>query len=95
MESVLENPWTIAIVAGLIVTVFGGIILNKVLKKKQGKMQSFEFESDGNLEVDKDLVVGDNQDIQSNQSRDHKVKLGKESKTLVKEDFIIGNKKKK
>ena len=95
MKSILENPWIIAIVAGLIVTVVGGVILNKILKKKKREKQSFELESDGELEVDKGLVVGDNQDIPSSQPRKHKVKLGEHSKTVVKEDFIIGNKKKK
>ena len=95
MKSILENPWIIAIVAGLIVTVVGGVILNKILKKKKSKKQSFELENDGKLEVGKDLVVGDNQDIQSSQPREHKVKLGGDSNTVVKDDFIIGNKKKK
>ncbi|MBN1968703.1 MAG: hypothetical protein JW870_05005 [Candidatus Delongbacteria bacterium] len=95
MKTILENPWIIAIVAGLIVTVVGGVILNKILKKKKKETQSFELESDGELEVGKDLVVGDNQDIQSTLSREHKAKLGEDSKTVVKEDFIIGNKKMK
>lgn len=94
MKSIFENPWTIAIVAGLIVTIVGGVILNKILKKKKSKKQTFELKNDGELEVGKDLVVGDNQDPKSSLPREHKVELGKVSNTVVKEDFIIGNKKK-
>ena len=95
MKSILENPWIIALVTGLIVTVVGGFILSKILKEKKSKKQSFELKSNGGLEVDKDLVVGDIQDELSSQPREHKVKLGEESKTVIKENFIIGSKKKK
>ena len=95
MNTIFENQWVIALITGFIVTIVGGIVLNKILKDKKSKKQSFELINDGELKVDKELLVGDFHGNPSSQTREHKVKLGEESKTVVKENFIIGNKKQK